>query len=66
MRQGRAADPCRLPACRRRTAAPLIVTALAENYSPAAGGWFMSAMALLSLACVLALPETRDRDLDHV
>ncbi|WP_327435398.1 hypothetical protein [Streptomyces sp. NBC_01236] len=47
-------------------AAPLIVTALAENCSPAAGGWFMSAMALLSLACVLALPVTRDRDLDHV
>ncbi|MGW0190235.1 MFS transporter [Streptomyces sp. NPDC003362] len=47
-------------------AAPLIVTALAENHSPAAGGWFMSAMALLSLVCVLALPETRERDLDAI
>ncbi|MFE7383158.1 MFS transporter [Streptomyces zhihengii] len=47
-------------------AAPLIVTALAENYSPAVGGWFMSSMALLSLLCVLALPETGDRDLDTV
>lgn len=47
-------------------AAPLIVTALAENYRPEVGGWFMSGMALLSLVCVLALPETRDRDLDEV
>jgi MFS family permease len=47
-------------------AAPLIVTAPAENYSPAAGGWFMSAMALLSLVCILALPETRERDLDAI
>ncbi|MFI7344905.1 MFS transporter [Streptomyces sp. NPDC049936] len=47
-------------------AAPLIVTALAESYSATVGGWFMSGMALLSLACVLALPETRDRDLDAV
>ncbi|MGP2435919.1 MFS transporter [Streptomyces sp. JW3] len=46
--------------------APLVVTALAENYSPSAGGWFMSAMALLSLVCVLALPETRERDLDRI
>ncbi|MFE4692817.1 MFS transporter [Streptomyces sp. NPDC056749] len=47
-------------------AAPLIVTALAEAYSPSVGGWFMSAMALVSLACVLALPETAQRDLDKV
>ncbi|MEV8316522.1 MFS transporter [Streptomyces sp. NPDC059900] len=47
-------------------AAPLIVTALAETYSPAVGGWFMSGMALLSLLCVLALPETKERDLDRV
>ncbi|TXS12668.1 MFS transporter [Streptomyces sp. wa22] len=47
-------------------AAPLIVTALAEAYSPSVGGWFMSAMALVSLACVLALPETAERDLDKV
>ncbi len=47
-------------------AAPLIVTALAESHRPAVGGWFMSAMALLSLLCVLALPETKDRDLDRV
>ncbi|MFJ4122875.1 MHS family MFS transporter [[Kitasatospora] papulosa] len=47
-------------------AAPLIVTALAEAYSPSVGGWFMSAMALVSLACVLALPETAERDLDTV
>ncbi|MEU2508439.1 MFS transporter [Streptomyces sp. NPDC007863] len=47
-------------------AAPLIVTALAETYRPAVGGWFLSAMALLSLLCVLALPETKDRYLDLV
>ncbi|MDR6979677.1 metabolite-proton symporter [Streptomyces sp. 3330] len=47
-------------------AAPLIVTALAENYRPSVGGWFMSAMALLSLVCIIALPETRERDLDLV
>ncbi|MFK3732383.1 MFS transporter [Streptomyces sp. NPDC088090] len=47
-------------------AAPLIVTALAESHSPAVGGWFLSGMALLSLLCVLALPETKDRDLDLV
>ncbi|MFF5156566.1 hypothetical protein ACFY3N_10000 [Streptomyces sp. NPDC000348] len=46
-------------------AAPLVVTALAENYSPSVGGWFMSATALLSLVCILALPETRDRDLER-
>ncbi|MFJ2264036.1 MFS transporter [Streptomyces sp. NPDC087844] len=47
-------------------AAPLIVTALAENYRPSVGGWFMSAMALLSLVCIIALPETVERDLDRV
>ncbi|MEW2567173.1 MFS transporter [Streptomyces sp. NPDC047070] len=47
-------------------AAPLTVTALAESYRPAVGGWFMSAMALLSLVCIIALPETRERDLDRV
>ncbi|MGN9816296.1 hypothetical protein ACTMUQ_13240 [Streptomyces sp. SD11] len=47
-------------------AASLIVTALAENYRPSVRGWFMSAMALLSLVCILALPETRERDLDRV
>ncbi|AKG44226.1 MFS transporter [Streptomyces xiamenensis] len=47
-------------------AAPLIVTALAENYSASVGGWFMSAMALFSLLCTLALPETKERDLDTV
>ncbi|MGW6057701.1 hypothetical protein [Streptomyces sp. NPDC055189] len=50
----------------RRCGGPLIVTALAETYSPAVGGWFMSGMALLSLLCVLALPEAKERDLDHV
>ncbi|MGW2345481.1 MFS transporter [Streptomyces sp. NPDC001661] len=47
-------------------AAPLVVTALAETYSASAGGWFMSGMALLSLLCALALPETRTRDLDTI
>ncbi|MEV0170295.1 MFS transporter [Streptomyces sp. NPDC050803] len=47
-------------------AAPLIVTALAESYSPSVGGWFMSAMALLSLVCILALPQTKECDLDRV
>ncbi|MFZ3569590.1 MFS transporter [Streptomyces sp. BH097] len=47
-------------------AAPLVVTALAETYSASVGGWFMSGMALLSLLCALALPETRSRDLDTI
>ncbi|WP_324610249.1 MFS transporter [Streptomyces sp. KE1] len=47
-------------------AAPLVVTALAEECSPSAGGWFMSAMALLSLVCALALPETSAKSLDEV
>lgn len=47
-------------------AAPLVVTALAETYSASVGGWFMSGMALLSLLCALALPETKDRDLDTI
>lgn len=47
-------------------AAPLIVTALAANCRPVVGGWFMSAMALLSLVCAMALPETKERDLELV
>ncbi|GHB37316.1 hypothetical protein GCM10010377_30380 [Streptomyces viridiviolaceus] len=42
------------------------MTALAENCSATVGGWFMSAVALLSLACVPALPETSNRDLGTI
>ncbi|MFI6866107.1 MFS transporter [Nocardia sp. NPDC050406] len=46
--------------------APLIVAQLAETAGTTAVGWFLSAMALLSLLCILALPETRHRDLEKV
>ncbi|UBU17997.1 MFS transporter [Nonomuraea gerenzanensis] len=46
--------------------APLLVAQISESAGTAGAGWFMSGMALLSLLCVLALPETRDRDLTRV
>lgn len=53
----RCAGRCGRPADRDRAA---------EAYSPSVGGWFMSAMALVSLVCILALPETSERDLYEV
>ncbi|WP_067818813.1 MFS transporter [Actinomadura kijaniata] len=44
-------------------AAPLIVAQLGERYGSSSIGWFMASMAILSLLCILALPETRNRDL---
>ncbi|MEC3958461.1 MFS transporter [Nocardia sp. CDC153] len=46
--------------------APLLVAQIQESHGSGAVGWFLSAMALLSLLCILALPETRERDLTAV
>lgn len=46
--------------------APLVIAQLGERYGSGAIGWFMSAMALCSLLCLVALPETRHRALDRV
>ncbi|WP_067830009.1 MFS transporter [Nocardia inohanensis] len=46
--------------------APLVIAQLGESRGSGAIGWFMSAMALLSLLCIVALPETRHRDLNRV
>jgi MFS family permease len=43
--------------------APLVATRLQAAFGASSVGWYVSAMALLSLVCVLALPETRQRSL---
>ena len=43
--------------------APLVATRLQSAYGSASVGWYVSAMAVVSLLCVLALPETREREL---
>ncbi|WP_374991147.1 MFS transporter [Streptomyces sp. LHD-70] len=43
--------------------APLVATRLQESFGSGAVGWYVSAMAVVSLVCVLALPETREREL---
>ncbi|MFE6688734.1 MFS transporter [Streptomyces sp. NPDC057743] len=43
--------------------APLVATRLQAAFGSASVGWYVSAMALVSLGCVLALPETREREL---
>ncbi|MFJ4657802.1 MFS transporter [Nocardia sp. NPDC088792] len=47
-------------------AAPLIVARLGETSGTTAVGLFMAAMAVISLLSILALPETRHRDLSEV
>ncbi|WP_280318266.1 MFS transporter [Nocardia wallacei] len=47
-------------------AAPLIVAQLGETRGTVAVGWFMAAMAAISLGSIAALPETRHRELDAV
>ncbi|MFD7923666.1 MFS transporter [Streptomyces sp. NPDC059740] len=42
---------------------PLIATRLQSSFGSASVGWFVTAMALVSLACVAGLPETRERAL---
>ncbi|MEU1026884.1 MFS transporter, partial [Streptomyces sp. NPDC005904] len=42
---------------------PLVATRLQAAFGSSAVGWYVSAMAVVSLACVLALPETREREL---
>lgn len=43
--------------------APLVATRLQSAFGSASVGWYVSAMAVVSLVCVLALPETREREL---
>lgn len=43
--------------------APTVAAALAADYGPGAVGIYVAAAAVLSLLCVLGLPETRDVDL---
>ena len=43
--------------------APLVATRLQASFGADTVGWYVSAMALLSLACVAALPDTLGRDL---
>ncbi|MYW67731.1 MFS transporter [Streptomyces sp. SID8379] len=43
--------------------APLVATRLQSSFGSASVGWYVSAMAVVSLLCVLALPETREREL---
>ncbi|MDI3408599.1 MFS transporter [Streptomyces sp. B-S-A6] len=43
--------------------APLVATRLQGAFGSGAVGWYVSAMAVVSLLCVLALPETRERSL---
>ncbi|MFZ3556388.1 MFS transporter [Streptomyces sp. BH055] len=42
---------------------PLIATRLQSALGSSSVGWYVSAMAVVSLLCVLALPETRERQL---
>lgn len=42
---------------------PLVATRLQSAFGSSSVGWYVSAMAVVSLACVLALPETREREL---
>lgn len=42
---------------------PLIATRLQAGFGSSSVGWYVSAMAVVSLLCVLALPETREREL---
>ncbi|MFI5804182.1 MFS transporter [Streptomyces sp. NPDC051561] len=43
--------------------APLVATRLQSGFGSASVGWYVSAMAIVSLLCVLALPETKEREL---
>ncbi len=42
---------------------PLVATRLQAAFGSSSVGWYVSAMAVVSLVCVLALPETREREL---
>ncbi|MFE7118148.1 MFS transporter [Streptomyces sp. NPDC057654] len=42
---------------------PLVATRLQPVWGSASVGWYVSAMAVVSLLCVLSLPETREREL---
>ncbi|MFD4630440.1 MFS transporter [Streptomyces sp. NPDC058284] len=42
---------------------PLVATRLQAAFGSSSVGWYVSAMAVVSLLCVLALPETREREL---
>ncbi|MBM7170301.1 MHS family MFS transporter [Streptomyces sp. G44] len=42
---------------------PLVATRLQAAFGSSSVGWYVSAMAVVSLVCVSALPETREREL---
>ncbi len=42
---------------------PLVATRLQAAFGSDSVGWYVTAMAVVSLVCVLALPETREREL---
>ncbi|GAA0472869.1 MFS transporter [Streptomyces olivaceiscleroticus] len=42
---------------------PLIATRLQSAFGSSSVGWYVSAMAVVSLLCVVVLPETREREL---
>ncbi|MFE9500572.1 MFS transporter [Streptomyces collinus] len=42
---------------------PLVATQLTRSFGSMTVGWYMAAVGLVSLSCVWALPETRNRDL---
>ncbi|MBZ4016207.1 MFS transporter [Streptomyces purpurogeneiscleroticus] len=42
---------------------PLIATRLQSAFGSSSVGWYVSAMAVVSLLCVLVLPETKEREL---
>ncbi|MEU0337048.1 MFS transporter [Streptomyces sp. NPDC006193] len=42
--------------------APLVATRLQAAFGSASVGWYVSLMAVLSLVCLLLLPETRERE----
>ncbi|MFK4144219.1 MFS transporter [Streptomyces sp. NPDC004065] len=46
--------------------APLVATRLQAEFGSASVGWYVSFMAVLSLICLLLLPETRERELMKV
>ncbi|MGH4030786.1 MFS transporter [Actinomycetota bacterium Odt1-20B] len=43
--------------------APLVATRLQSAFGSSSVGWYVSGMAVVALLCVLALPETREREL---
>ncbi|MFG3339178.1 MFS transporter [Glycomyces sp. NPDC048151] len=45
---------------------PLVVAQIAETSGTAGVGWLLGGISVVNLLCILALPETRHRDLEQV